>query len=238
MKKSDLFSLAPIAVCAALLVPPTAGAVGLITSVSAGGGTTFSVSAVNSTNVNNQSGALVTAFYSSPAPIPPETVAVAGTSAASGLGFWNLNIVGGSDYQLNAAAFPALTGISALEIDLLPAGGAFDFDGLLSPGAPAGGTPGSLLGIPPQMVSFTGIWDVSITFLNPIALGASPALGDLYGAVRIDFSSPFDANDAMDLRIDTDTLTGPVVVVPEPATLALFGIGILGLGVGARRRRR
>lgn len=219
-------------------LPLSANATGIITSVNSGGGPVLTASGVNSTNLNNQTGAVVSALYNTPSGAFGEVVSVPspGTSVQSGLGYWGLNIVGGADYQLTAQSFPAFTGILWMEIDLFPAGGAFDIDSL-APSLPPGstGTPGSLGGIPPQLLSFTGIWDIALTFSNPIAIGAALPVGDLYGKMRIDFSSPFDANDFMELRIDTDTL---ISSVPEPATLLLLGAGLAGLAGWRWRKNR
>ena len=50
-------------------------------------------------------------------------------------------------------------------------------------------------------------------------------------AITLNINGAWEAQD----RVRVDLITG-VTQLPEPATLALFGLGLLGLGVTARRR--
>ena len=116
-------------------------------------------------------------------------------------------------------------------------------DGLRSPSA----TPSFLLGALDLSLTFSASGDVTAGRIVGGTLGTDVAL-DIAG----DFVSGYFGSDAPLCPVPTSTRTcfesgslvrtgGPVSGpsdVPEPASLALLGAGVLGLGAATRRRRR
>ena len=96
--------------------------------------------------------------------------------------------------------------------------------------------------------SFTSVifYDISGNVLGQNSFIPDPAfardyqfvggVSDSANIARVSFDE-FDGS-APDDNIAYDNFLGPMVVVPEPGTLALFGIGLAGLLTAARRRNR
>jgi hypothetical protein len=67
-------------------------------------------------------------------------------------------------------------------------------------------------------------------FSDQVALGSTNVVGDLYGTLKLDFTTP---QKKFEFEVDTDA-----VIIPEPASMLLMGCGLLVFaGYSARRSR-
>ncbi|MBL8175436.1 MAG: PEP-CTERM sorting domain-containing protein [Bryobacterales bacterium] len=108
------------------------------------------------------------------------------------------------------------------------------------PGSPAEGTAGSNVGYSAAgYLDLSGL-SASATYSVLTALGANPAVGDLYGALTLNFASGFRANilgsRTFRFHADTDLVSQQNdSAVPEPGTCALLLAGLAGLAMGRIR---
>lgn len=175
-----------------------------------------------------------------------------GSGEAKGTG-WSLAVNEGSTYLFFKEKFVPWTftvnknvSVSQLFIDAGTGNTVFDIvpredsvkDSTSTSGSQSG-TPFAYYGSSADDSDLVG--NTTATYSGLVALTGQEPLFDLYRYLSIDFV--YDDNDkpltdgVVHFSADTDTVKS-ALVVPEPTTLALFGIGLAGLaGVASRKRR-
>jgi hypothetical protein len=156
----------------------------------------------------------------------------AGMGGAFGTG-WSLTLAGDSFYNnwsfdFNTAATSLL--LTKLVLNGNPGLTVFDRT-FCAPGivcAEIEGTPGSALGLD---FAFSGNETANVTYSDAVALAATAPVLDIWYSLTIDFGNGIRTD--FSFVQDTDNV---VSRVPEPASLALFGAGLLGLGFSRRRK--
>ena len=183
----------------------------------------------------DMAGMLVTAFFGSLVEAVQFTSDGLTTGAGRAVGTlvpgWELRVLGDTD-----GFFPApwtLTNATGYTLDrlVMEAGpnAVFDITGpaslALFPGSSE--TPGSGEGL----ALFTTLpLALNIAYIDQVALGASPAAGDLYRQLDVLFNGGLPDGSHMAYSADTDLVTFiSVNPVPEPGTLVLLGTGLAGL---------
>lgn len=193
-----------------------------------------------STSGAMMSGMSVTAIFSNGT---NQTLSWATTGASSGgvtgTG-WGLSMAGDSfsaEWLFTIDGQANLGQIVTLRLDGRPGLTVFDRTD------PSFGTDGSASGRDFVFVSgFDAVnTDATVTYSNPVAISPNAAVGDLFNIVEVDFR---DSEGVLtgpranfSFRQDTDNDSRFGSTIPEPASLALMGLGLMGLAAVRRRTK-
>ncbi len=143
-------------------------------------------------------------------------------------GLWSLS--NNSNLSINRILIDAGMGNSVFDLDDDLAFGKDEIYGY-----PHAGTAGTGHGTTFLTKSVSNDLDLSVIYRDIVALDGVDPKGDIYRSLDIQFNNTggFSKGSSLVFSTDTDNLT----TIPEPATMILFGVGVLGV-IGSRISRK
>lgn len=170
------------------------------------------------------------------------------TSSSSGGAWgddWSLTVTDGSTYKYNTKnyfkpwVFAMDSGVEVSSIFIDAGTGDTVFDGTRTYGSDPinyPSTPKSYSGTPFDYYLMNDPTGKTVaTYSGLVALTDQAPVGDLFRFLNIDFGDII-VGGVLQFSADTDSLASELEPVPEPATLFLFGIGLVGLAAVSRRK--
>lgn len=169
----------------------------------------------------------VTAFFSGGNALGDTASWASGSAGGTG---WSLSLGGDSYYNNWLFDNTGQSSLTRLVLDGYPGFTVFDRIFGNPPMFETNGTSGSARGLDFAFVGSSPT--ATVTYADPVALAATAPVGDIWYSLTIDFGSNGISSN-FSFKQDTDNV---VSRVPEPASMALLGLGLLGLGFSRRRR--